>query len=470
MKQTKQTRRPERRWLLRLGVASCVGLGLVGCGAGGDEAVAAPAPEASSASLGLVERVRDGRELARMERHLESLYSAKDVVHRFKSRAGDDIDCVPLHLQPALRQPGMEGHRIQLTPSTLPQTGAKAVAADPAAPRRDTLPATLEAGVSGPGDVDSTGAMRRCPEGTVPIVQLKLETLKRFETLDEFRRKVPNHLAGRLTEDTGKPRGFEGLEPPRNGPTAQHQYAHAHQWVDNLGAESIFNLWNPYTELSSEFSLSQMWVVRGSGASLETVEAGWQKYRDLYGDDNSRLFIYFTPDNYGSGGCYNLSCGAFVQVNNTVPIGGRFDSYSVSGGAQREFKLLWFKDGAAGHWWLKYGDIWVGYYPRTRFDANGLADRAASIDFGGEIIDNRNLNLHTATDMGSGAYPTAWFGYAAYQRNLMYVSTSNVYTDPSGLTAYRDDAYCYDIALYNDPGNWGRYFFFGGTGYNANCM
>lgn len=468
MKQAKQTRRSEPRWLVRFGMVSCMGLGLAGC-AGDELEAAAPAQETSSASFTLVERVRDSKELARMQKYLESLYDARDVVHHFKSRAGDDIDCVPLAKQPALRQPGMENHRIQLAPSTLPQSDGQTLAAAPGS-ARDTQSAVLEAGVSGPGDVDAAGNMRRCPEGTVPIVQLKLETLKRFETLDEFRKKVPDHLAGRLPVDTGKPQSFSGIEPPRNGPTATHQYAHAHQWVDNMGAESIFNVWNPYTELTSEFSLSQMWVVRGSGASLETVEAGWQKYRDLYGDDNSRLFIYFTPDNYGSGGCYNLSCGAFVQTNNTVPIGGKFDLYSVSGGDQREFKLLWYKDGTAGNWWLKYGDIWVGYYPRSRFDANGLADKAWSIDFGGEIIDNRNLNLHTATDMGSGAYPSAWFKYAAYQKNILYVNTSNVYSDPSGLTAYRDDAYCYDITLGNDPGNWGRYFFFGGPGYNSNCM
>lgn len=469
MKTAKQARRPEQRWLVRLGIVSCVGLALSGCA--GDEAeAAAPAPESNARSFGLVERVRDSRELARMEKHLESLYDAKDVVHHFKSRGGDDIDCVPLDKQPAMRQPGMENHRIQLAPSTLPQPDPKAPAANPSPDGRDTREATLEAGLSGPGDVDAAGNMRRCPEGTVPIVKLKLETLKRFETLDEFRRKVPNHLAGRLPENAGKPQNYVGIAPLRNGPTAQHQYAHAHQWADNLGAETVFNIWNPYTELNSEFSLSQMWVVRGSGANTETVEAGWQKYRDLYGDFNSRLFIYFTPDNYGSGGCYNLSCGAFVQTNNTVPIGGAFSNYSTSGGTQYEFKLLWFKDGAAGNWWLKYGDIWVGYYPRTRFDANGLANNAWSIDFGGEIIDNRPGGRHTGTDMGSGAYPASWFQYAAYQKNILYVNMSNVYTDPSGLAASRDDAYCYDISLGNDPGNWGRYFFFGGPGYNANCM
>src|SRR5437867_2347837 len=94
-----------------------------------------------------------------------------------------------------------------------------------------------------------------------------------------------------------------------------------------------------------------IWVLRGSGSSLETVEAGWQKYPDLYGDWNARLFIYFTPDDYGRGGCYNLTCGAFVQTNSSIYIGGRFSAYSVMGGTQSIVKIGWFKDGTSGNWW-----------------------------------------------------------------------------------------------------------------------
>jgi Neprosin len=70
----------------------------------------------------------------------------------------------------------------------------------------------------------------------------------------------------------------------------------------------------------------------------------------------ARLFIYFTPDNYGSGGCYNLSCSAFVQTTNTIVIGGPWSTYSSLCGAQYEVKLLWYKDGTTGNWWLRYGD------------------------------------------------------------------------------------------------------------------
>ncbi|WP_181790998.1 neprosin family prolyl endopeptidase [Myxococcus llanfairpwllgwyngyllgogerychwyrndrobwllllantysiliogogogochensis] len=457
---------------MRLGLMSWLCLSVVGCGGVSEPEVAGP-EQSSSASAMQVERVRDSAELAKMRDYVDSLYDAKSVVHRFTSKGGDGIDCVPLYAQPALRQPGMENHRIQLAPGTEPVLPPERLAPSPTAPSEKwrAQPAALEGLETAPDDLDATGALRRCPVGSVPIVRLTLDTLKRFESLEDFRQKVPGHLRGNVSVETDKLRSLASATPSaRSGPTDLHQYAHTAQGVSNWGAEAIFNIWSPYTELSSEFSLSQMWVVRGSGSNLETVEAGWQKYRDLYGDDRARLFIYFTPDNYGSGGCYNLSCGAFVQVNNTVSIGGGFNNYSVTNGAQYEFKLMWFKDGTTGAWWLKFQDIWVGYYPRTRFDAAGLMDRADVIDFGGEIIDNRNGNLHTSTDMGGGAYPGVGWANAAYTRNLLYVDTTNVYREPTSLGAWRNDSNCYDIIQYNNPGGWGRYFYFGGPGYNANCM
>ena len=82
-----------------------------------------------------------------------------------------------------------------------------------------------------------------------------MDILTRFETLDEYlsNKSAPPHL--------------------QTGPTSLHQYAHAARSVDNRGAETILNVWSPYTERSSEFSLSQMWVAGGSGNNLETVEA-----------------------------------------------------------------------------------------------------------------------------------------------------------------------------------------------------
>lgn len=413
-------------------------------------------------------RVKNRAEWAKMQRYVHERVDPKSIRESFRSPSGDDVDCVDINRQPALRRPGMEGHKVQLAPNT---TELK-VGDDAKAKGRDNL------GEGSPGEQRLQKARRSCPKGSVPIRRLTENIMKNFRSLEDFRRKIPDYVGD--SRGRGKDKGDLDTEPgeefeqPRTGSSSKHQYAHARRTVDNWGAESIINLWRPYTERSSEFSLSQIWVTRGSGSDLETVEVGWQKYRDLYGDWRPRLFIYFTPDNYGRNGggtkgCYNLTCDAFVQVNNSVYIGGAFNNYSSTDGTQYWIKILWYKDGTTGNWWLRYGDTWVGYYPRSLFDSKGLRDKGAVVDFGGEIVDYQKDSRHTHTDMGSGAFPYLGWRKAAFQRSLRYVDTNNYYRKATGLSASVSDRWCYDIDLKNSTGSWGAYFYFGGSGYNTYC-
>ena len=388
-----------------------------------------------------IDRVKNPQERERMEAYVKKLQSEKKVIKSFTSPSGDTIDCVDLFTQPALNRPGMEKHKIQFAPSNLPS-------------QLKTKVQETQDKIQIPSQLYMlTGDS--CPKKSVPMRRITMETLKHFKTLDDFFKKK-----------------FVDIEKPFGGggsTTSTHEYAHAARTVNNWGTESILNIWKPFVDETNEFSLSQMWVVRGSGSNRETVEAGWQKYYDLYGDWRSRLFIYFTPDNYGNGGCYNLSCGAFVQIDNSVYIGGGFTNYSSAGGPQYAFKLMLYKDFTNGHWWLKYGDTWVGYWPRNLFDSNGLRDRGDRIDFGGEIVNTSPGGAHTHTDMGSGYWPYQGYGYAAYQRALRYIDTSNYYQRATGLNASRTDRDCYDIEMHSSSGSWGEYFYFGGSGHNSNC-
>lgn len=405
------------------------------------QAAQAPEPGNSAPNTPSAEdRVQNAEERTRMEAYVAKLQASKKVITSFRGPSGETIDCVDVYNQPALKRPGMEGHVIQFAPTNrLPE------ARDEGLRREEKLQVPNQL-------LTLTG--QTCSEKTVPMARLTMDTLRRFRTLDEFFRQ--KYI------DIQKPTGG-------GGGANIHEYAHAARSVNNWGAESIFDVWSPYVERSDEFSLSQMWVTRGSGANLETVEGGWQVYRDLYGDWRAHLFIYFTPDNYGSGGCYNLSCNGFVQVNNSVYLGGGFTNYSSQGGTQYEFKLLWYKDGREGNWWLRYGDTWVGYYPRTLFDENGLRNAASYVDFGGEIVNNRTDNRHTRTDMGSGFWPYQGYGYAAYQRGVRYVDTSNFYQRATGLNRSVTNNMCYDLSLSSSTGSWEEYFYFGGSGLNSSC-
>lgn len=391
-----------------------------------------------------VVRVINTEEKRRMEQYLADYYKPLKIVQTIKSPRGEQIDCVDISTQPALFRKGMEDHKIQLKPSRIPiQVKESRSQLPPSA----QIPMQEYLEIGGP-----------CPSGSVPIRHLTIDTLTRFRTLDDFFKKEPQ--TSRIIQP---PCGDDGSS------SATHEYAHARQSVDNLGAESVLGLWNVWVEWSNEFSLSQMWVARGEGADRDTLEAGWQSYYDKYGDWNTHLFIYFTPDNYGSGGCYNLDCGGFVQTDNSVYIGGGFTNYSSYGGTQYVIKLLIARDPGTSNWWLWYSDRPIGYWPSSLFNAAGLANQASRVDFGGEIVNTQPEGRHTETDMGSGNWPSDGWRWAGYQHNIQYVDLSYTYADPT-LTATRTNSACYDISLTDNSGSsWGDYFYFGGPGRNGSC-
>jgi hypothetical protein len=260
-----------------------------------------------------------------------------------------------------------------------------------------------------------------------------------------------------------------GASSKRLGSTATHQYAKVDQYAANWGGDAVMNLWNPYTELDSEFSLSQLWVVRGSGSDKQTLESGWQDYPNLYGSHSPKLFVYSTQDGYGSTGCYNGTCGDFVQYSASITPTIGWTNHSSNGGTQYIIQLRWQRDDTNNNWWLMYGTQWVGYYPGSLFDSAGVRNEAERVSYGGEIIDN-DPSGHTYTDMGSGGYPAAGWAQTAYTRTLRTISTSNVWQAAGTASEYRTDSYCYDVDLSYSAGTWANYFYFGGEGYGSNCQ
>lgn len=378
-------------------------------------------------------RVRDLAEFAKMQR-FEALSNDPRIVRRSIEIDADVFDCVDMHLQHGFDQ------RIELLSE--PPAGDSRVLPD----ARETM-ATLP------------DATKRCEEGTIPRRRITLNEMARFETLEDLFAKVPSHR--------------KGEEVPSVGPRDHHQHAVYRQNTVANGAEAVLNLWSPSTELASEFSVSQLWVAGAVNAweTLQTVEAGWHVYPERYGDSRARIFVYFTPDNYAQGGagCYNTDCAAFVQVSSSIPLGGAYSSYSTPNGPQMisSYRL---QQNATGDWWVQIQGVWVGYWPRSRFASPGLYNGGDQITFGGEIVDNRPGGRHTGTDMGSGAFPSAGFGLAAYQRSmLLYRGMSAPYTlEVNGFTM-ATGSNCYDITS-STASNWGRYAFFGGPGYHpTNC-
>ncbi|XP_037496896.1 uncharacterized protein LOC105650315 isoform X2 [Jatropha curcas] len=297
----------------------------------------------------------------------------------------------------------------------------------------------------------------RCPEGTIPIRRTKKDDISRATSVKNFGRK--KHLT------FPQPRSAEPHLISQSG----HQHAIVYVQGDKYyGAKATINVWKPKIQQANEFSLSQIWILGGSfDQDLNSIEAGWQVSPDLYGDNRTRLFTYWTSDAYQATGCYNLLCSGFVQINNQIAMGASIYPVSGYGGSQYDISLLVWKDPKEGNWWIQFGNDYVlGYWPASLFSY--LADSATMIEWGGEIVNSASDGQHTTTQMGSGHFPQEGFGKSCYFRNIQIVDGSNNLRDPKDIDTFTEQSNCYDAQNGND-GDWGNYFFYGGPGRNPNC-
>ena len=374
-------------------------------------------------------QVQDASAFQQMQQHILTLYNGVQVSHSFLL-GSQYFDCIPIRQQASVRL-----------------LGITSIASPPPQPAL-TDPGDYASAMIGQDEqYDAFGNSTTCEDSTIPMRRVTLDEVTRFATLLDFFSKSPDGDAVQA---------------------ATHKYAYTRQAVDNLGGNSALNVWKPNVDTSKGqiFSLSQQWFSGGTGAGTQTVEGGWQNYPAKYGDQNSRLFIFWTADNYGNLKCYNLECPAFVQINKSWPIGGKFSNYSIYGGAQYYFTMQW--ELFQGNWWLGLGNDtkrqWVGYYPGTIFRGGQMSRNAQSITFGGETTGDGNWG-----PMGSGDWPAKGYKYAAYQRQIYYIDTNSV-SQWANLTAYQPSPSCYKVDGPKQAATaiWGIYFFFGGPG-GDNC-
>ncbi|MFS7992618.1 putative neprosin [Helianthus anomalus] len=369
----------------------------------------------------------------------------KPAVKSIKSPDGDIIDCVKISHQPAFDHPLLKNHTIKMRPSYHPNRinvdGIKA----------------MNASTHGHASSLVTQLWHlngKCPEGTIPIRRTKKEDVLRASSVSSY---------GKKTSSIAKS-SFVDVELDVR---SRHEYAVASTSKGQFyGTKASLNVWNPYVQESNEFSLAQTWVVGGTyDTGLNTIEAGWQVCQVLYGDTNTRFFIYWTSDAYQKTGCYNL-CSGFIQTNNKYAIGGSLSPTSQTDGTQYEFTILIWKDPRGGDWWMQLNGELIGYWPSVLF--THLRRSASEIQWGGEIVNRGTHGQHTTTQMGSGRFSGEWFGKASYIRKIETVDAHNTLRTPDIYTGHQQN--CYDILSDLDNGGWGRYFFFGGPGRNKDCQ
>ncbi|KAG2295978.1 uncharacterized protein LOC106386567 [Brassica napus] len=352
-----------------------------------------------------------------------------------KSEDGDIIDCVPITKQPAFDHPLLKNHTIQMRPTFVPEGGSTFT-------KKEAKAITQVWHKNGV-----------CPDNTVPIRRTKKEDILRAKSIESFGKK--------------RHKSF-GKGTHQSNPGEGHEYAIMNSRNGNYyGTKFVINMWRPEVEVPNEFSLAQTWLASGDGYDTNTIEAGLQVCPVLYGDNNLRLFVYWTSDYYQSTGCYNTGCSGFVQTSKVITPGGSFAQVSQYDGAQYGLPMLIWK--SSGNWWLMIGEEYVGYWPGNIFTS--LGDRATTVQWGGEIVNQRTDGRHTNTDMGSGHFADEWYKKASYFRKLETVDGANTLREPQGLYPYASNGNCYNIKAGGTGSSyWGHHFFYGGPGRNANCL
>ncbi|KAK4762852.1 hypothetical protein SAY86_008620 [Trapa natans] len=381
-----------------------------------------------------------------VQKHLKRLN--KTPVKSIQSPDGDIIDCISMLDQPAFDHPYLKDHKIQMRPNYHPEGlfDENKVASTPAAKERANPINQLwhQIGI--------------CPEKTIPVRRTKRDDVLRASSVKRYGRKKHRTIP--------QPRSASPGLVNQNG----HQHAITYVEGDKYyGAKATINVWEPKIQQSNEFSLSQLWILGGSfGEDLNSIEAGWQVSPDLYGDNNTRLFTYWTSDAYQATGCYNLLCSGFIQINNEIAMGASISPISAYRSSQYDISILIWKDPSEGHWWMQFGNDYVlGYWPSFLFSY--LTDSASMIEWGGEVVNSQPDGEHTSTQMGSGHFPEEGFGKASYFRNIQVVDESNNLKAPKGIGTFTEQSNCYDVQTGNN-GDWGHYFYYGGPGKNPKCL
>ena len=384
-----------------------------------------------------------------MQSYILTMYANAKQVSSFTDESGMlYFDCITIDTQPSVVLQGIQ--KIERVP---PQAAAEDKLEEGETPGKgEYAPSPLTLGLE-----DPFGNSISCPDDTIPMQRITLDKLVQYPDLRAFFSKDSDGSGGlppTPKEDTPKP----------DDGAASHRYAVGYQNLTNFGGNSWLNLWNPSIR-GGTMSLSQQWYDAGAGSGTQTVEGGWQVLPQKYNTANAVLFIYWTADNYGSTGCYNLDCAGFVQINNHWYLGGPWTNYSSTGETQWGFEMQWklFR----GNWWLFLkgpGDYEaVGYYPTSIYNGGALATSATAIKYGGETAGSSPW-----PQMGSGQFADQGWQRAAYQNTIFYIPQdqddgTGVWAD---LSEYEPSPDCYtiDIVPAARGGDWGTYLFFGGPG------
>ncbi len=264
-----------------------------------------------------------------------------------------------------------------------------------------------------------------------------------------------------------------------------HQYAETLQEVKCYGGEGYLSVHHPFVRRQAWFSLGQITLAncgskrehvsahaaaksKSASQHMQTVEAGWQKWKTHYGDWQPHLFVYYTTNGYNNDGDnqggYNQDVNGWVQVSKTIYPGVALTSAKKPEDVKHVIHLKYKLH--ENRWWLACNGEWVGYYPARLFHLRNPASLESNADhvaFYGEVATEVGPG-RSGTQLGIGDSTGDPWRLAAYMRNLRYQSHKG-----GRMRRYKgkrvsepSDKPFELITHFDGEKKWGSYFRYGG--------
>ncbi|XP_027333752.1 uncharacterized protein LOC113848439 [Abrus precatorius] len=401
------------------------------------------------------------QKILEVERKLKHLrrHSLKTI----ESEDGDVIDCIDIKKQPAFDHPALTGHKIQMVP-TYNSAKEDTIAETRTRTRNKAKDAKMKKQRAEESSLTVTSQVWQrsgsCPEGTIPVRRIQKRDLLKAHSIEDYGRKKPSfshHYVGQLNENL---ESFVTLQNHSKAILFTDGYRY-------LGGKGDILVFNPPVENDDEYSTSQVSLLTGPYNDFECVEAGWAVNPSVYGDRQTRLFVYWTADGSKRTGCFDLTCPGFVQTSNEIALGAAIYPISIPGDLSYQITIYIYKDPITNNWWVQYGEKTnIGYWPPELFDT--ICYNAQSVEWGGEVYSTTvGHTPHTATQMGNGQFASVPFGSSSITRMRIH-DNAEALKIPEWVSDFSDEYNCYDVRYVDDYVEDPE-FYYGGPGRNPKC-
>ncbi|KAM3321824.1 hypothetical protein P3S67_002975 [Capsicum chacoense] len=351
---------------------------------------------------------------------------SKDI---FVGKYGEIYDCVDFYKQPAFDHPLLKNHNFhpEMEP-TLPNL----LVDDTSSNIHRPYSIELEGGGCPTGtvpirritkdDLIQQGFLSQIrggddspPDGDVSLLQKYSDTFLNFKSSNFFA-YFSSHIYGYFFMQDIK---FSVSDRTNSTPFIGGLRFATVQVPDNqtnkiAGAGAILSLHNPQNISGYQFSGVLIKLQNG----IDSVQAGWMVNPRVYGDNHTRLYIYFQA---GKLACFNTRCPGFIQINTAVSLDAQL-GFSTYGGPIYEETMHIARDMSNGNWWflIQSRKLAVGFWPAKIFTKlNGFA---TSAEFGGFAHSPRGV---PEPPMGSSHFPVGNLKQDAYCRNSTYLNDNN---------------------------------------------